>query len=193
MEIATVPRGPDGVCVVVADHLDQADRIARAFAAQYRGLIEQDDAVQTARLALVRLARRLDSTHPGRWQLVAMTVRGSLRHYLRDHARMVRVSRREHEKGVHPLGHVSLQELTRGGRPLLEQLQSPEALVPADEEGWLEELLDQLPAGDAALLRLRYLEGRTLREIAAELGQSLSATCRAERRGLAALREQLEP
>jgi RNA polymerase sigma factor (sigma-70 family) len=52
-------------------------------------------------------------------------------------------------------------------------------------------LLQRLPASEAAILRLRVLESRSLRSIAAELGVSVMTVSRHEKAALAVLREQL--
>jgi RNA polymerase sigma factor (sigma-70 family) len=120
-------------------------------------------------------------------------IQGALQHYLRDHGRLVRVSRREHEKGIHPWGHHSLDALDPSGRPYLDALASPESEEPATEGLGVaaEALLQRLPANEAAILRLRVLESRSLRSIAAELGVSTMTVSRHEKAALAALREQL--
>jgi RNA polymerase sigma factor (sigma-70 family) len=99
-----------------------------------------------------------------------------------DHGRLVRVSRREHEKGLHPWGHLSLDDLA-----------SPESEAPASEGLGVsaEALLQRLPANEAAILRLRVLEGQSLRCFAGELGVSTMTVSRHEKAALAALREQL--
>jgi RNA polymerase sigma factor (sigma-70 family) len=121
-------------------------------------------------------------------------MQGALQHYLRDHGRLVRVSRREHEKGIHPWGHQSLDAVGPGERPLLDTLASPASEEPASCEGLgvsADALLQGLPASEAAILRLRVLEGQSLRAVSRELGISPMTVCRHEKAALAALREQL--
>jgi RNA polymerase sigma-B factor len=78
-------------------------------------------------------------------------------------------------------------------RPFLDKLASPESEAPASEGLGVsaEALLQRLPANEAAILRLRVLESRSLRSIAAELGVSTMTVSRHEKAALAALREQL--
>jgi len=120
-------------------------------------------------------------------------IHGALQLYLRDHGRLVRVSRREHEKGLHPWGDLSLDGLGADERPFLDTLASPESEAPASEGLGVsaEALLQRLPANEAAILRLRVLESRSLRSIAAELGVRVMTVSRHEKAALAALREQL--
>jgi RNA polymerase sigma factor (sigma-70 family) len=105
----------------------------------------------------------------------------------------VRVSRREHEKGIHPWGHQSLDAHGADERPFLDKLAAPEREEPASEGLGVsaEALLQRLPANEAAILRLRVLESRSLRSITAELGVSTMTVSRHEKAALAALREQL--
>jgi RNA polymerase sigma factor (sigma-70 family) len=117
---------------------------------------------------------------------------GALQHYLRDHGRLVRVSRREHEKAIHPWGHQSLDAAGPGERPLLDTLASPASKEPASCEGLgvsADALVQSLPASEAAILRLRVLEGQSLRAVSQELGISPMTVCRHEKTALAALRE----
>lgn len=60
-------------------------------------------------------------------------IHGALQHYLRDHGCLVRVSRREHEKGIHPWGHQSIDALGADERPYLNELAAPEREAPASE------------------------------------------------------------
>jgi RNA polymerase sigma factor (sigma-70 family) len=52
-------------------------------------------------------------------------------------------------------------------------------------------MLQRLPANEAAILRLRVLESRSLQCIAGELGISTMTVSRHEKAALAAMREQL--
>ena len=105
----------------------------------------------------------------------------------------MRISRREHEKGIYPWGHQSLDAIGADERPFLDKLASPESEAPASESPGVsaEALLQRLPANEATILRLRVLESRSLRSIAAELGVSTMTVSRHEKAALAALREQL--
>jgi len=109
-------------------------------------------------------------------------ITGALQHHLRDRVRLVRISRREHEKGTWPLGHTSLDASAAGELSLLEQL------------------VEQLPAAQATALRLTVLEGLSLRAAAAQLQISPMAvshrevrlaTLLAQKKALAALRQEL--
>jgi RNA polymerase sigma factor (sigma-70 family) len=178
---------------VVQQFLSLADALARRFQQRFAGLIELDDARQVARYELIHAA---SCVKPGCCTSAAYLktrIQGALQHYLRDHGRLVRVSRREHEKGIHPWGHQSLDAHGADERPFLDKLASPESDEPASEGlgGSAEALLQRLPANEAAILRLRVLESRSLRSIAAELGVSTMTVSRHEKAALAALREQL--
>ena len=77
---------------------------------------------------------------------------------------------------------------------MLDQLAAPEAESPCGEavDGLaLEQLVEQLPAAQATALRLTVLEGLSLRAAAAQLQISPMAVQRAQKKALAALRQQL--
>ena len=81
------------------------------------------------------------------------------------------------------------------GEPcLLDQLAAPEA-EPAISEAVdglaLEQLVEQLPAAQATALRLTVLEGLSLRQAASRLEISCMSVQRAQKKALAALRQQL--
>jgi RNA polymerase sigma-B factor len=108
--------------------------------------------------------------------------------------RLVRVSRREHEKGTCPLAHFSLDASADGEQSLLDQLAAPESLQAyglSSEELALEQLVDQLPARQATALRLTILEGLSLRAAAAQLEISTITVQRAQKKAIAALHLQL--
>ena len=83
------------------------------------------------------------------------------------------------------------------GEPcLLDQLASPEpepASSAAEQQLALEQLVEQLPAGQATALRLTLLEGLSLRAAAERLQISAMSVQRAQKKAIAALRQQLQP
>jgi RNA polymerase sigma factor (sigma-70 family) len=109
--------------------------------------------------------------------------------------RLVRVPRRLHEQGQCPLGHISLDASSLDGEQCrLDQLAAPEAELASSEamNGLaLEQLVDQLPAAQATALRLTVLEGLSLRAAAERLEISCMSVQRAQKKALAALRQQL--
>ncbi|MBM5816152.1 MAG: sigma-70 family RNA polymerase sigma factor [Cyanobacteria bacterium K_Offshore_surface_m2_239] len=166
---------------LVLEHLPLADALASAAARRLFPLVEREDLIQVAREALVRSAPRCRAGEPA-GPYLRRCITGALQHHLRDCVRLVRVSRREHEKGTCPLGHSSLDARAAGESSLLEQL------------------VEQLPAAQATALRLTVLEGLSLRAAAAQLQISPMAvwhrevrlaTLQAQKKALAALRQQL--
>jgi len=166
---------------LVLEHLPLADALASATARRLFPLVEREDLIQVAREALVRSAPRCRAGEPA-GPYLRRYITGALQHHLRDCVRLVRVSRREHEKGTCPLGHSSLDARAAGESSLLEQL------------------VEQLPAAQATALRLTVLEGLSLRAAAAQLQISPMAvwhrevrlaTLQAQKKALAALRQQL--
>jgi RNA polymerase sigma-B factor len=108
--------------------------------------------------------------------------------------RLVRISRREHERGSCPLGHISLDATSDSEPCLLDQPASPEpelASSGAEQELALEQLVELLPARQAKALRLTLLEGLSLRAAAAQLEISPMAVQRAQKQAIAALHQQL--
>ncbi|MCP9822922.1 sigma-70 family RNA polymerase sigma factor [Cyanobium sp. L1E-Cus] len=178
---------------LVLDHLPLADAIALATARRLFPLVEREDLIQVAREALVRSAPRCRAGEPA-GPYLRRCITGALQHHLRDRVRLVRISRREHEKGTYPLGHISLDATANGEPCLLDELAAPEA-EPAISEAVnglaLEQLVEQLPAAQATALRLTVLEGLSLRAAAAQLQISPMAVQRAQKKALATLRQQL--
>jgi RNA polymerase sigma-B factor len=174
---------------LVLDHLPLADAIASATARRLFPLVEREDLIQVAREALVRSAPRCRAGEAAEPYL-RRCISGALQHHLRDRVRLVRVPRRLHEQGQCPLRHLSLD-----GEPcLLDQLASPEpepAISEAVNGLALEQLVERLPAAQSTALRLTVLEGLSLRQAAERLGISYMSVQRAQKKALAALRQQL--
>ncbi len=178
---------------LVLEHLPLADALASAAARRLFPLVEREDLIQVAREALVRSAPRCRAGEPPAPYL-RRCIQGALQHHLCDRVRLVRVPRRLHEQGQCPLGHLSLDATADSEHCLLDQLASPEP-EPASSEAMnglgLEQLVEQLPAAQATALRLTVLEGLSLRAAAAQLQISPMAVQRAQKKALAALRQQL--
>jgi RNA polymerase sigma factor (sigma-70 family) len=197
--------------LAVAERFRAAVALASAAARRLFPLVERQDLIQVAREALVRSAPRCRAGEPA-GPYLRRCIAGALQHHLRDRVRLVRISRREHEKGTWPLGHTSLDAPAAGELSLLEQLAAPsgEPTLEASFTGpALEQLVEQLPAAQATALRLTVLEGLSLRAAAAQLQISPMAvshrevrlvkshrevrlaTLLAQKKALAALRQQL--
>jgi RNA polymerase sigma-B factor len=161
---------------LVLEHLALADSIASAAARRLFPLVEREDLIQVAREALVRSAPRCRAGEPPAPYL-RRSIQGALQHHLRDRVRLVRVPRQVHEQGQCPLRHLSLDASVDGEPCLLDQLAAPEA-EPALSE--------------ATALRLTVLEGLSLRQAAERLEISCMSVQRAQKKAIAALRQQLE-
>jgi RNA polymerase sigma-B factor len=107
---------------------------------------------------------------------------------------MVRVSRREHEKSRPPFAHTSLDACLPCGTPFVDLLTAdPVTTDQADESPEeLEALVEQLPAADAAALRLTLLQGMSLRQAGEALGVSVMTAQRRKERAVKAIREALQ-
>ena len=175
-------------------YMPEADALARSMARRLRGLAELDDLQQEARVALLQAAARVQSGADP-LPFIRCTVANALRRYVRDRVRLVRVSRRAHEAGGHPLGHTSLDApVIEGGATFLDLLESPQS-----EENHrdalaaeVERIAETLPAADAAALRLLVMEGRSVRQAAAALGVSTMTASRRRDRAINAIREALK-
>jgi RNA polymerase sigma-B factor len=178
---------------LVLEHLPLADAIASVMARRLFPLVEREDLIQVAREALVRSAPRCRAGEPAEPYL-RRCITGALQHHLRDRVRLVRVPRRLHEQGLCPLGHISLDAQADGEPCLLDLLAAPQA-QPAISEAMnglvLEQLVDQLPAAQATALKLTVLEGLSLRAAAERLEISAMSVMRAQKKAIAALRQQL--
>ncbi len=178
---------------LVLEHLPLADAIASVIARRLFPLVEREDLIQVAREALVRSAPRCRAGEAAEPYL-RRCITGALQHHLRDRVRLVRVPRRLHEQGQCPLGHLSLDASCDGEPCLLDQLAAPEAEPAISEAIYglaLEQLVDQLPAAQATALRLTLLEGLSLRQAAERLEISCMSVQRAQKKAIAALRQQL--
>ena len=172
---------------LVLQHLPLADAIASVIARRLFPLVERDDLIQVAREALLRSVPRCKAGEPAEPYL-RRCITGALQHHLRDRVRLVRISRRQHEKGTCPLGHVSLDVQIEGEHSLLDQLAAPAAELASGfgaEELALEQLVEQLPAAQATALRLTLLEGLSLRAAGLKLGISAMAVQRGTERSRA--------
>jgi RNA polymerase sigma-B factor len=178
---------------LVLQHLPLADSIASVMARRLFPLVERDDLIQVAREALLRSVPRCKPGEPAEPYL-RRCITGALQHHLRDRVRLVRISRRQHEKGTCPLRHVSLDVQVVGEHSLLDQLEAPAAELASSlgaEELAVEQLVEQLPAPQATALRLTLLEGLSLRAAGLKLDISAMAVQRAQKKAIAALRLQL--
>jgi RNA polymerase sigma factor (sigma-70 family) len=79
----------------------------------------------------------------------------------------------------------------RQAAPAIAQESSPSLrAVHNEQQEWLEQALEQLPADQQRAVRLRYFHNLSLAEIAEQMGRSLSATAGLLKRGLQGLNKQ---
>ncbi|QNI71986.1 sigma-70 family RNA polymerase sigma factor [Cyanobium sp. NS01] len=178
--------------------LPLADGLAGRLHRRFPDLLERDDLIQVARLALVQAAARLTNltTAPA---YLKRCISGALCHHLRDRALLVRLP--ASARGQAPWGHLSLDAMTAhdpgsSGNALLQTgldcLPAPTPEAGTVESRELERLLDQLPSRQAAALRLTVLEGLSLRQAAQHLGVSAMTVCRCRRQALSCLRQLID-
>lgn len=174
------------------EFLGLADGLAGQFCRRWIGLVDPEEMRQEARLELVRSIRALrcrESAGP----YITRRIKGALAHWLRDRSRLVRVPRKPQEEGWVPVRHESLDQSVTPDADVcwLDLLPAPEDAEreQAEDLEQLEALLDQLPACEAAALRLSLLQGRSVTAAAAELGIRRQSLSRRVNRGLERLRE----
>ncbi len=183
---------PDARCDAIAlTHLSLADRIAIASARRFRGLLDRDDLIQIAREALLHAAARCDAIRPAQPYL-RRCITGAIQRHIRDGVRLVRISRRAHEQrlGQWPLSHLSLDIPHPCGQGSWLQHLPSRSSTTATSKPSIDALLDQLPAAQAAALRLTLLQGSSIRGTASSLGIRASALHRLRTAALQALRTQ---
>jgi len=186
--------------LTVQRFLPLADSLASRLHRRFPDLLDREDLQQEARLALVVAARRLKD-HTTAPAYLKRCIHGALLHHLRDRTLLVRLPAAV--RSTTPWAHLSLDgapaaaaaavESDASSVRWLDQLPAPEADQPAAEPGWLEMLLERLPASQAAALRLTVLEGYSLRDAGARLGVSAMTVSRNRRRALEELRRLLQP
>lgn len=191
-----VPRTHSPADALFQQFLPLADSIAQGFHHKGGRLIELEDCRQVARMALWLAASRLEDPISAPAYL-SRCIHGALLHHARDLGRAIRVPRSQQEKpgAHHPWVLTSLDApLASGEGTLLDQVadQEHEAEPLSPEAAELEQLLDQLPARQAAVIRLRHLLGLGCREAGRALGVSAMSVSRDERKALARLRQQLQ-
>ena len=181
-------RTPSQADALFQQFLPLAESIARSLAGG-SCVIELEDARQVAQMQLWLSCRQVTDPASAAGYL-RRCIKGALLHHLRDHGRLVRVPRRQHEKGGHPWSHQSLHAPLPSGATWIDQLEAPEQEQPQEGAG-VEALLDRLPAAQAAIIRLSVLEGQSLRQIGQQLGMSVMSVQRRRQKGLAALKAEL--
>ena len=121
--------------------LPLANSIAISMATGSR-VLEVEDARQVAQMQLWLSCRQVTEPASAAGYL-RRCIKGALLHHLRDHGRLVRVPRRQHEKGGHPWSHQSLHSPLPSGAIWIDQLEAPEQ--PGQPGGvGIEALLDQI-------------------------------------------------
>ena len=183
--------------------LPLADALARRFHRRFCDLLERDDLIQVARLALVRAAARItdERTAPA---YLKRCITGGLSQHLRDRGHLMRLPAREQHAA--PWRHLSLDAPIHhhntgggsgGGAGLcrLDLLPAPEqdtdATATAADASVLQQWLEQLQPRQAQALRLTVLDGYSLRQAARLLGVSAVTVCRARQQAIAQLRGSL--
>lgn len=184
---------------LVRRFLPLADALARRHHRRCSDLLERDDLIQVARLALVQAASRItdETTAPA---YLKRCITGALGHHLRDLGHLVRLPARQQH--ALPWRHLSLdapaaafataESSASPGPSRLELLAAPSPCPAAAAESLLvQQLLALLPPQQAAALQLTVLDGLSLRQAAQRLGVSAMTVARSRRQALDQLRHAL--
>jgi len=172
--------------------LPLADSLAHRHFRRFGDLIERDDLIQVARLALVQAAARITEagTAPA---YLKRSIIGALAQHLRDRGRLVR--RPARCQSAAPWRHLSLDapcHQGRGGDGCQDETLSPLDLLAAPassqspdvDSALVQQLLALLEPRQAAAVRLTVIDGLSLRQAGQILGVSAITVCRARRRAL---------
>ena len=177
---------------LILQFLDMADWLARRFCRRWVDLVDPEEIQQEARLELVRAASavgRRETAGP----YIQKRINGALSHWLRDRSRLVRMPRRIQEREWVPVRHYSLDRPVGNGEAetFLDLLAAPESEEEPEDNSALDQLLDQLPAAEAAVLRLSVLRGRSISDAARDLGICRQTASRRVGLALKRLREAM--
>jgi RNA polymerase sigma-B factor len=181
--------------------LPLADALAGRHCCRFGDLIERDDLIQVARLALVQAAARIteERTAPA---YLKRCITGALAQHLRDRGRLVRVPARC--QSVEPWRHLSLdapcnphssgEEIHEASSCPLDLLAAPpSSQSPSADSALVQDLLALLEPRQAAAIRLTIFDGLSLRQAGQRLGVSAITVCRTRRKALQVLQLALGP
>ena len=201
----------DGDRAARAELAERMLPLARSLARRYAGKGEPlDDLEQVASLGLLKAIDRFDVSRDVRFATFAVpTIVGELKRHFRDRGWMLRVPREIQELSARVTR--CRETLTRelGRSPTVDEVAATvgagvEAVLEAiggDDAGYelaeqrmlLRRGLDELGAREREIVRLRYYEGLTQREIARAVGVSQMHVSRLIRRSIDTMRDSIEP
>lgn len=177
---------------VIVVHLPLVRRLARRFSHGDRA--REEDLVQAGVVGLILAVDRFDPDLGVPFVAYAIpTIVGSIQHYLRDAAPIMRAPRRRAADDgfrVVLVGDWPAVEATAG--PGAAVASSDRAIETAAQRVALVRLLRGLGSRERRLIYLRFYEDETLAQIASRTGLSVSRVSRLIDRALVRLRDQLE-
>lgn len=160
---------------LVIEHL----YIAQILAKKYFGKgVEYDDLYQTACLGLLKAANSYDSSKGAAFPTyAAITAEGEVKRYFRDKAYLIRKSRKQNTL---PYSFVSLSDEDKVSiddyYPVYET-----GYARAEEYEFLDKLFATLESSEVEFVVLRYILGKTQKQIAALWGATVMKVCRFEK------------
>ena len=195
---------------IVEANLYIAQIVARRFSG--RG-VDYDDLYQVASLALFKAVDRYEPDKGVKFvSFVTPTMAGEVKNYFRDRSRTIRLPRKGAELAqAMNLSEDAVVEALEMGNAM--SVSSLDAQIAEDEENaplsrflgfedpefsrfersdMLQRAMSALNERQQTVIRARFFENRSQRDLAAELGVSQMTVSRIERQALEKLREQIE-
>jgi RNA polymerase sigma-B factor len=171
--------------------------LARSLARRYAGKGEPlEDLEQVASLGLLKAIDRFDVSRDVRFATFAVpTIAGELKRHFRDRGWMLRVPRDIQELSARVTRCREAFTRERSRSPTVHDAIGDEdhGFDRAEERAMLRIGLQMLAPREREILRLRYYEGMTQREIARAVGVSQMHVSRLIRRSVDSMRETIAP
>jgi len=152
--------------------------------------LDPEDILQEVYLDVFRRIDHFDDRGPdsfGNWVLTILDSK------LADAARALHRRKRDIAREVHPKGHAGSDSYGNLLDQLYGEAGSPSHVVRRDEAlGSMLACMTRLPEQDQQVIRMRFLEGHSVREVAARLNATEAVVVAATKRALGALRKSMD-
>jgi RNA polymerase sigma-70 factor (ECF subfamily) len=171
----------DALGQLLAEHRDHLRQLAElGLDPRVKARVDASDVVQQTCLSVFRQIAEFQGSEPAQFeawlrQVHERNIQNAVRHQLQTQKRS---AGREERLDGQDLGACT-------------QATPSQFAMQREDAARLEEALSQLPADQRAVLQLRYLEGRTLNEVAGQLGLTKDAVVWLMQKGMKRVRELL--